>query len=1516
MAERIKGLQIDFTMDTSKVSKSMAQLKREFRGMNSSLKVNNNNLKFGAKTQSDYRRNIAANRKTVRELESNLQGLDKQIKQVDGSQSQAKKQKMQIEYNRQADALNAMKGKLAESETEYRTMYSTLGRTSTQFTNIGTSMTNIGTKSQKVGQSLTNSVTKPALAAGAALAGVVIAKGWGRLVEIDTAKAKLGALGNSSKEVTSIMDNAMEAVKGTSFSMGEAATTAANATAAGIKPGKELTQYLTTTGDAAAIAGTDMSEMGRIFNKVQTQNKAYNGELQELSDRGLPIYQWLAKEAGVTGEEVTEMASKGEISSKMLQDAVRKNIGGAAKEMGQKSFTASVSNMWAAVGRLGASFLDAGGKGGGFFSKIKPLMNNLTSTLDTMGPKAEQWGKALGGAFTKVANGVQSVKKWFDGLPGPMQSVIGSMVKWGAITLVVLGPMLTMFSKMTLMTGKLFSGVGLLTGKWNAHRVAQGKATVQSKIWNGVTKVGRGIALAAKGTVNGLGNAYKWLAVTQNSATGKTRIGTAATKVWSATTKVAAVATKGLGLAIRFMTGPVGIVITAVGLLVAAIIHLWKTNATFRKNVIGAWNAIKKGAVAIFGAISKGVKAIWSGMVKGVMFIVKHWKQILFAQFYIMRAVIPKVFRVIKASAIKIWTSLKNGVVKLAKGLFNGAKNAFVALGKAEIKIFNSIKNFAIKIWTKVKNYVVTKAKQLYTGAKNAFIALGKAEIKIFNSIKNFAIKIWTKIKNFVVTKAKQLWTGVRNMFNGLGKSTRSIFNSVKNFLIKLWTNIRNKTVGLAKTMWSKISGTWQNLKKGTANLFGKVHNATIGKWKSMTGKLKDLTTGMKTKIIGVMGKMRDGIKKITDKIGDFFGGMIKGVKTGLNKLIDGVNWVGSKLSMDKIKHIKLHTGTGGSNSGVVRNGKIARDTFATVGDKGKGNGPGGFRHEAIRYPNGKMALTPNRDTKTFLPKGSTVMNGAQTHSMLSSTPAFASGTGGMFDLLGGGNKPKKKKHDEHNDADESLGDKLGNLWGGTKNAGSSILEGGKNILSGAVEQAKKGKNWFKDKIGDVMDWIDKPGKLLNKVLEGFGMDFNSFGIGKSAALPHSMMKGAYKKLKESAIATFKQLFEDQGGDGDGGYIKYLDNITTPYSPGGPPPGYPFGWAHPGIDLPYKYEPVYSTISGTAHRKEMPGGFGHYMQVNGGGLEVIYGHLSKQIAKNNSKVKPGDKLGISGNSGASTGPHLHYEMHKNGKPIDPVKWLKSHQGGGSKSASKWKGDIRRAAKATGVSLSGGKLNDIVRLIQTESNGNPRVTQHGYTDVNSGGNEARGLLQYTPGTFKSYATKKGKNILNGYHQLKAFFNNSNWSGDLATWKSRMARGLTGWGPSGSNRGYATGGLIKDSGFYNLAEGGYPEFVIPTDPSRQSDAMKLLAIASQQIEGNGAKNKRPAQMRAPHSADNSGNSNEMAQLLQATLKQNEILMKLLNSSKNIEDKPTGFNEENVSKAQGRRSKQMNYYAGGAF
>ncbi|PTJ85073.1 peptidase M23 [Staphylococcus succinus] len=1035
-------------------------------------------------------------------------------------------------------------------------------------------------------------------------------------------------------------------------------------------------------------------------------------------------------------------------------------------------------------------------------------------------------------------------------------------------------------------------------------------AAVAQGIWNGVVSTAKGIA-------NGYRYAIAAVTTSQTAQAVKSKIAAAATVVWTGVTKAAAVATRGLGLAIRFMIGPVGIVITAIGLFVAAIVHLWKTNATFRKNVIGAWTAIKKGAVAIFGAIKKAVISIWNGLVNGVMFIVKNWKKILIARFYLMKAVIISVFRMMKASVVKIWTTLKNGVIRLAKLLYTGVTNYFKLVKKVNTTIFNAVKNFALKVWTTIKNGVVSRAKALWSGVRKMFSSLSKSTHSIFNSIKNFALKLWSNLKNGVVSRAKELWSGVRKTFNALRKGVTSIFNSVKNISIKVWNTIKSKVIGYAKSLWSGVRTTFNVLKKGVSNIFNGVKNNSIKSWNTIKSKVTGIASSLWSSVRKTFNKMKDGLKGIIDKIKGHITGMVNAVKKGLNKLIEGVNWVGGKLGMDKLPKIKLHTGTEHTNTtkNVVKNGKIARDTLATVGDKGKGNGPGGFRHEAIRYPNGKTAITPNRDTTAYLPQGSTVYNGAQTYSMLSNSPEFSNGTLPKFhsgsNPLGNGNKKAKKK---------KKGDNVfGDAWDSTKAGAAKLIDGGKAVVSKSLEAASKGKKWLGDKIGDVMDWIEKPGKLLDKVLEGFGVNMGSFGIPKGASLPFDMMSGMFGKLKKATIDLFKGWMEDQGGDS--GYLELDRGINFGFAQTAAEAaklGYPFPRAHHGIDIDYPMgTKVRSTTGGTAEaRSGYNGGFGNSVWVQAGkGLEVIYGHLSKLGFNGKKKVKPGSYLGKSGSTGDSTGPHLHYEMRWNGKAKDPMDWLKKNNGGGSqsKAASKWAPEIKKAAKATNVNLSNKELKGIIAQIQRESNGNAGVTQGNIGDINNlRGTPAQGLLQYVPSTFKSYATKRGKNIKNGYHQLLAFFNNSNWRRDLPY-------GRSGWGPTGANRGFATGGLIKNSGLYNIAEEGHPEWVIPTDPSRRNDAMKLLALAAQDIQGgkSTAGNKRPNSIKAPST------SNDDSMLRKVVERQDEqinqmnqainYLAQLVTSNQTIANKPMPT-EEDYSKKQGERARMMAFNMGG--
>lgn len=332
---------------------------------------------------------------------------------------------------------------------------------------FGSNMMSVGSKISGFGSSLTNHITKPILGIGAALGGLTLGLGMKRLVGIDDAKAKLEALGNSTEEVDEIMQNADKAIEGTSMRLDETATVAASASAAGVDAGEDLTRYLGLTADAASVAGTSMSDMGNVLNKATTQGKAQNDVLQQLSEQGLPVYEWLGEEANKAGDEIFQMASDGEVSTEMLLDAIENNIGGAAQIMGEKSFTSALQNMSTYLGHVGAAFLDGKGEGKGFFSAIKPLMVDFSEYLQSITPKAEELGEKFGQSFTNMVDKLRDVKKWYDNLSDGQQDLIKKVATFGTVGITVLGPVVTAFGKLMVSVGstiyvfgKLSSGIG------------------------------------------------------------------------------------------------------------------------------------------------------------------------------------------------------------------------------------------------------------------------------------------------------------------------------------------------------------------------------------------------------------------------------------------------------------------------------------------------------------------------------------------------------------------------------------------------------------------------------------------------------------------------------------------------------------------------------------------------------------------------------------------------------------------------------------------------------------------------------------------------------------------------------------------------------------------------------------------------------------------------------------------------------------------------------------------------
>jgi murein DD-endopeptidase MepM/ murein hydrolase activator NlpD len=101
------------------------------------------------------------------------------------------------------------------------------------------------------------------------------------------------------------------------------------------------------------------------------------------------------------------------------------------------------------------------------------------------------------------------------------------------------------------------------------------------------------------------------------------------------------------------------------------------------------------------------------------------------------------------------------------------------------------------------------------------------------------------------------------------------------------------------------------------------------------------------------------------------------------------------------------------------------------------------------------------------------------------------------------------------------------------------------------------------------------------------------------------------------------------------------------------------GSFHPGLDISTRrHEPVLATAEGVVIKSGWSGDYGKEVEVaHSTGYLTIYGHLDEVLVKEGQRVRRGETLGLVGSTGRSTGPHLHYEVRKDERAVNPLEYI-------------------------------------------------------------------------------------------------------------------------------------------------------------------------------------------------------------------------------------------------------------------
>ena len=162
-------------------------------------------------------------------------------------------------------------------------------------------------------------------------------------------------------------------------------------------------------------------------------------------------------------------------------------------------------------------------------------------------------------------------------------------------------------------------------------------------------------------------------------------------------------------------------------------------------------------------------------------------------------------------------------------------------------------------------------------------------------------------------------------------------------------------------------------------------------------------------------------------------------------------------------------------------------------------------------------------------------------------------------------------------------------------------------------------------------------------------LEMNVEKLSREINLELSSYNSIYEKVQENInrISRIPSIRPVEGGylNSTFGYrIDPIDNVRR---------------FHQGQDITVKSgTPIYAPADGVVKRAYYAGGFGNHITLqHGSGYTTLFAHLSKIKVKHGQNVKRGDIIGYSGNTGRSTAPHLHYEIHHKGKPQNPLDYF-------------------------------------------------------------------------------------------------------------------------------------------------------------------------------------------------------------------------------------------------------------------
>lgn len=918
MANRIKGITVEIGGDTTGLDKALKSVNTSIKSTQSALKDVNRLLKLDPS-------NTELLSQKQRLLKDAIGATKEKLDSLKAAQEQAKQQLENGELGQ--DKYDALQREIVETEEELRRLQQEAATTSTALSKIDVA----GQKMEAVGNSIAGA-GKKMMGVTTVIGGVGVAA-VKTAADFDSAMSQVAAVsGATGKDFDALRSKAREMGSKTKFSATEAAEAMNYMAMAGWKTedmlggiegvmnlaaasGEDLATTSDIVTDALTAFGLSAKDSGHFADILAAASSNANTNVSMMGETFkycAPIAGALGFSAEDTAEAIGLMANAG-IKSSQAGTALRtimNNLAGDVKISGK-----AIGDVTIATTNADGSMRDLSD----ILADCRSAFGNLTESEKAQAAESLVGKNAMSGFLALMNAGEGDIEKLssaIDNCDGSAEKMAMTMQDNLAGQLTILKSQLQelaisfgdiLMPAIRSIVSKLQGFVDKLNGmdegtKRTVVTIALLVASIGPLLIIIGTTISK-IGVAMQGFVK-LANGVSKLKVAIQGGTG--------------------VLGK-LGAALGGVSAPVLAVVAVIAVLVAAFVHLWRTNEGFRDAIIGTWNRIKdtisgfcQGIVDRLNALGfqftdivDVLKTVWDGFcqILAPIFegVFNHIANILSTVTGVITGILDVFIGIFTGNWSQAWTgvneifsSIWNGISSFFTNILNVIKGvADVVLGWfgtswnevwTNIKTFfegiwNGIVSFFTGIWEIIKNVVQTGIMLIGSILEAAVDIITLPFRFIWENCKEIIIAVWDAIKSKVTTVINAVASVISTVMNAIKTVFTTVWNAIKtvvttvvNAIKSVVTTVFNAIKSIATTVWNAVKTAVTTpvnaIKSTVTSVFNSVKSTVTSIFNGIKSTATSVWNGIKSAITTPIEAAKNKVKGVVDAIKGFFSGM------------------------------------------------------------------------------------------------------------------------------------------------------------------------------------------------------------------------------------------------------------------------------------------------------------------------------------------------------------------------------------------------------------------------------------------------------------------------------------------------------------------------------------------------------------------------------------------------------------------------------------------------------------------